>query len=69
MHTYSGHQIVNASNAFTSLTAKETLSNIHQLSPSLAPAIINTYRDDVRIGINGEPRYPKRAPVKMTSMP
>ena len=46
--------LVDASNAFNSLNRQTALRNIHQLSPALSKALINAYREDVQLFINGE---------------
>lgn len=46
--------IVDASNAFNSLNRQNALRNIQHLCPSLATVLINTYREDVQLHIDGE---------------
>ena len=46
--------LVDASNAFNSLNRQAALRNIHKLCPALSKALINTYREDVELFINGE---------------
>ncbi|MCY4641269.1 MAG: reverse transcriptase domain-containing protein, partial [Gammaproteobacteria bacterium] len=46
--------LVDASNAFNSLNRQNALRNIQHLCPSLATVLINTYREDVRLYIDGE---------------
>ena len=46
--------LVDASNAFNSLNRQTALRNIHQLCPALSKALINTYREDVQLFIDGE---------------
>ena len=46
--------LVDASNAFNSLNRRAALENIHQLCPALSKALINTYREDVQLFIDGE---------------
>ena len=46
--------IVDASNAFNSLNRQNALSIIQHLCPSLATVLINTYREDVQLHIDGE---------------
>jgi len=44
---------VDASNAFSSLNHKVTLLNIRRLCPSIATALINTYRDSTDLFVDG----------------
>ena len=46
--------LVDASNAFNSLNRQAALRNIHQLCPALSKVLTNTYREDVRLLIDGE---------------
>ena len=46
--------LVDASNAFNSLNRQAALRNIHKLCPALSKALINTYREDVELFIDGE---------------
>ena len=46
--------LVDAMNAFNSLNRQVALRNIRHLCPALSKFLINTYRDDVRLYINGE---------------
>ena len=46
--------LVDASNAFNSLNRQNALRNIQHLCPSLATVLINTYREDVPLHIDGE---------------
>ena len=46
--------LVDASNAFNSLNCIVTLHNIHQLCPSFAPILINTYRSAAALYIAGD---------------
>ena len=46
--------LVDASNAFNSLNRQTALRNIRHLCPALSKVLINTYREDVRLYINGE---------------
>ena len=46
--------LVDATNAFNSLNRQTALRNIQHLCPALSKVLINTYRDDVRLYINGE---------------
>ena len=46
--------LVDATNAFNSLNRQTALRNIRLLCPALSKVLINTYRDDVRLYINGE---------------
>ena len=41
-------------NAFNSLNRQAALQNIHQLCPALSKILINTYREDVQLFIDGE---------------
>ena len=46
--------LVDASNAFNSLNREAALLNIQQLCPALSKVLINTYREDVQLFIDGE---------------
>ena len=46
--------LVDAKNAFNTLNRQAALRNIHHLCPSLSKILINTYREDVRLFIDGE---------------
>lgn len=46
--------LVDASNAFNSLNRQTALRNIQQLCPTLSKVLINTYREDVNLFIDGE---------------
>ena len=46
--------LVDASNAFNSLNRQTALRNIHQLWLALSKDLINTYREDVQLFIDGE---------------
>ena len=46
--------LVDAANAFNSLNRKAALQNIHHLCPSLAKVLINTYREDIKLFVDGE---------------
>ena len=46
--------LVDASNALNSLNPQNALRNIQHLCPPLATALINTYREDVHLYIDGE---------------
>ena len=46
--------LVDASNAFNSLNRQAALRNIHQRCPALSKILINTYREDVQLFIDGE---------------
>ena len=46
--------LVDASNAFNSLNRENALRNIQHLCPSLSTVLINTYREDVHLFIDGE---------------
>ena len=46
--------LVDAKNTFNSLNRQVTLRNIHHLCPSLSRILINTYREDIRLFMNGE---------------
>ena len=46
--------LVDASNAFNSLNRQAALRNIHQLCPALSKILVNTYREDVQLFIDGE---------------
>ena len=52
-----GVLLVDAKNAFNSLNRKAALWNIKVLCPSLAPVVINTYREDVELFVGGETIY------------
>ena len=45
---------VDASNAFNSLNRQTALTNVLHLCPSLAKVLINSYRSDINLYINGE---------------
>ena len=49
--------LVDASNAFNSLNRNAALHNIQQLCPSLSKSIINTYREDSQLFIDGSTLY------------
>ena len=46
--------LVDASNVFNSLNREFALRNIQTICPELATILINTYRDDVPLFIDGE---------------
>ena len=46
--------LVDANNAFNSLNHKVALLNIHQLCPSLATILTNTYRENASLFIDGD---------------
>ena len=46
--------LVDASNAFNALNRQVALRNILKLCPSLAKILINTYREDIQLFIDGE---------------
>ncbi len=46
--------LVDATNAFNSLNRQNALRNIHHLCPSLSKTLINTYREDINLYIDGE---------------
>ena len=46
--------LVDASNAFNSLNRQVALRNIHHLCPSLSKVLINTYREDIQLFIDGD---------------
>ena len=46
--------LVDADNAFNSLNRKVALLNIHQLCPSLATILTNTYRENASLFIDGD---------------
>ena len=46
--------LVDASNAFNSLNRQTALRNVQHLCPALSKALINTYREDVQLFIDGE---------------
>ena len=45
---------VDASNAFNNLNRQATLLNVTTICPSLAPALINTYRNPSRLFVGGQ---------------
>ena len=49
--------LVDASNAFNALNREAALRNIQQLCPSLSKIIINTYREDSELFIDGSTLY------------
>ena len=46
--------LVDATNAFNSLNRQVALQNIAKICPSLSTTLINTYRDDICLFIDGE---------------
>ena len=46
--------LVDATNAFNSLNRENALRNIQTICPSLATVLINTYREDVPLYIDGQ---------------
>ena len=52
-----GVLLVDAINAFNCLNRKAALQNVAQMCPSIAPAIVNTYRDNSQLCIDGEVIY------------
>jgi hypothetical protein len=46
--------LVDASNAFNNLKREVAMRNISTLCPSLATVIVNTYRSDIPLFIDGE---------------
>ena len=46
--------LVDASNTFNSLNCQAALRNIHYLCPSLSKVLINTYREDIQLFIDGD---------------
>ena len=46
--------LVDGTNAFNSLNRQAALRNIRHLCPPLSKILINTYREDVRLFIDGE---------------
>ena len=46
--------LVDATNVFNTLNREVALRNIHQLCPSIAKVLINTYREDAQLYIDGE---------------
>lgn len=53
--------LVDASNAFNSLNREAALSNIQQLRPSLSKIIINTYREEWQLFIEGTTLYSQKS--------
>ena len=49
--------LVDASNSFNSLNREAALCNVQQLCPSLSKIIINTYREDSQLFIDGSTLY------------
>ena len=49
-----GVLLVDASNAFNSLNRQTALLNIKRLCPTLSKALINTYRENIQLFIDGE---------------
>lgn len=49
-----GVLLVDASNAFNSLNRENALRSIQSMCPQLAPILVNTYRDDIPLFIDGE---------------
>ena len=52
-----GVLLVDAINAFNCLNRKAALQNVAQMCSSIAPAIVNTYRDNSQLCIDGEVTY------------
>jgi ribonuclease HI len=48
--------LVDATNAFNTLHWEVAQRNIHQLCPSIAKVLINTYHEDAQLYIQGESR-------------
>ena len=48
---------MDASNAFNSLNGLSVLHNIHRLCPSLATALINSYRAPTKLFVDGDVLY------------
>ena len=46
--------LTDATNAFNCLNRESCLRNIQHTSPSLAPTVINTYREPARLFVDGE---------------
>ena len=46
--------LVDASNAFNNLNCQTALLNIHLNCPSIAKVLINTYRADTQLFVDGE---------------
>ena len=46
--------LVDASNAFNSLNRQAALRNVQQLFPSIGTALLNTYRGNAELSIDGE---------------
>lgn len=61
--------IVDASKAFNTFNRHNAHRNIQHLYPSLSTVLINTYREDVQLHIDGAPCYPKRVPLRVTPLP
>ena len=49
-----GVLLVDASNAFNCLNRQTALLNIKKLCPTLSKALINTYRENIQLFIDGE---------------
>ena len=52
--SYQAILLVDAANAFNNLNHKTALINIHRSCPSIAPALINTYRHESSLYIGGK---------------
>ena len=58
--------LVDASNAFNSLNRQTAVRNIQYLCPPLSKVVINTYREDIQLFIEGKPYSPKKEQHKET---
>ena len=61
--------LVDASNAFNSLNRIVALHNIHQLSPSFVPILINTYRSAATLYIAGDTLLSEEATTQGIPLP
>ena len=57
--------LFNATNALNSINRQTALSNIQHICPVISTILINTYRDDVNLFIDGEKLYQKKEQSKM----
>ena len=61
--------LVNASNAFNNLNRQTALRNIHLNCPSIAKALINTYRSDTQLFVDGVTFLSQEIPSLWPCMP
>ena len=56
--------LVDACNAFSSLNRETALQNILHLCPPLAKILINTYRDDIQLFIDGDTLFSQEGTIQ-----